>query len=110
MRFLPVGAAVLKRGKGFYDFFKFFFRRRQCFVFQFLGIIQYRDNFFAAYRLMTGKLSKAVKDVQNDLKTVLTGLVAVLDYPEELEDETLPSTEKMWKYLVRTLEKMNTIR
>ena len=34
----------MKRGKGFYDFFKFFFRRRQCFVFQFLGIIQYRDK------------------------------------------------------------------
>lgn len=52
------------------------------------------DAVKAAYRLMTGKLSKAVKDVQNDLKTVLTGLVAVLDYPEELEDETLPSAEE----------------
>ena len=37
------------------------------------------DAVKAAYRLMTGKLSKAVKDVQNDLKTVLTGLVAVLE-------------------------------
>ncbi len=51
------------------------------------------DAVKTAYRLMTGKLSKAVRDVQNNLRSVLTGLVAVLDYPEELEDETLPSAE-----------------
>ena len=44
----------------------------------------------SAYRLMTGKLSLAVHEIQNRLSDVLTGLSAVLDYPEELEDETLP--------------------
>lgn len=52
------------------------------------------DAVRAAYRLMTGKLSKTVREVQDNLKSVLTGLVAVLDYPEELEDETLPSAEE----------------
>ena len=68
------------------------------------------DAVKAAYRLMTGKLSKAVKDVQNDLKTVLTGLVAVLDYPEELEDETLPSAEEELEKIVKTLTALQNSR
>lgn len=68
------------------------------------------DAVKAAYRLMTGKLSKAVKDVQNELKTVLTGLVAVLDYPEELEDETLPSAEEELEKIVKTLTALQNSR
>lgn len=68
------------------------------------------DAVKAAYRLMTGKLSKAVKDVQNELKTVLTGLVAVLDYPEELEDETLPSEEEELEKIVKTLTALQNSR
>ena len=68
------------------------------------------DAVKAAYRLMTGKLSKAVKDVQNDLKTVLTGLVAVLDYPEELEDETLPSAEEELEKILKTLTALQNSR
>lgn len=48
----------------------------------------------AAYRMMTGHLSGRVKELQNRLTDVITALEAVLDYPEELEDETLPETKQ----------------
>lgn len=44
----------------------------------------------AAYRLMTGKLATEVKDIQKTVFDVICDLEAVLDYPEELEDENIP--------------------
>lgn len=45
----------------------------------------------AAYRLMDGKVAKAVDEVLDDLQNIIAGLEATLDYPEETEDEVLPS-------------------
>lgn len=45
----------------------------------------------AAYRLMDGKVSKAVDGILSDLQDLIAGLEATLDYPEETEDEVLPS-------------------
>ena len=47
----------------------------------------------AAYRLMDGKVAKAVDEISDELATVIAGLEATLDYPEETEDEVLPSLE-----------------
>lgn len=47
----------------------------------------------AAYRLMDGGMTRAVNDISNDLETLIAGLEATLDYPEETEDEVLPSLE-----------------
>lgn len=47
----------------------------------------------AAYRVMTGRLSGAVKLLQSRLTDIMSGLEAVLDYPDELEDETLPEAK-----------------
>lgn len=44
----------------------------------------------SAYRLMDGKVSKAVGEVFEDLQDIIAGLEATLDYPEETEDEVLP--------------------
>lgn len=44
----------------------------------------------AAYRLMDGSVARAINTVQAELLDVITGLEAVLDYPEETEDEVLP--------------------
>lgn len=45
----------------------------------------------AAYRLMDGEVSKSVGDIFDDLQNIIAGLEATLDYPEETEDEVLPS-------------------
>jgi len=47
----------------------------------------------AAYRLMTGSLSKAVNKISDALEDLIAGLEATLDYPEETEDEVLPALE-----------------
>ncbi|MDE7372941.1 MAG: 50S ribosome-binding GTPase, partial [Clostridia bacterium] len=47
----------------------------------------------AAYRLMDGKVAKAVDEIASDLQNLIAGLEATLDYPEETEDEVLPSLE-----------------
>lgn len=47
----------------------------------------------AAYRLMDGKVAKAVDEIASDLQNLIAGLEAALDYPEETEDEVLPSLE-----------------
>lgn len=44
----------------------------------------------AAYRLMDGSLSRKINSLCDELGDVITGLEAVLDYPEETEDEVLP--------------------
>lgn len=45
----------------------------------------------AAYRLMEGELSAKVRIIQDLLFDTVTGLEATLDYPDEMEDEQLPS-------------------
>jgi len=45
----------------------------------------------AAYRLMDGNVARAVNEIFEELQTVIAGLEATLDYPEETEDEVLPS-------------------
>lgn len=49
----------------------------------------------AAYRLMTGKLSRIAYQIEGELFDAITALEAVLDYPDELEDETLPEVDKL---------------
>ena len=44
----------------------------------------------AAYNLMQGELSKRTDAVLNRLEGIIAGLEATLDYPDEMEDETLP--------------------
>lgn len=44
----------------------------------------------AAYRLMTGKLAGEIGEIQKTIFDVICDLEAVLDYPEELEDENIP--------------------
>ena len=47
----------------------------------------------AAYRQMEGSLTRAVDAVLDELLDMMSGLEAVLDYPEETEDEVLPPLE-----------------
>lgn len=47
----------------------------------------------AAYRQMEGSLTRAVDAVLDELLDIMSGLEAVLDYPEETEDEVLPPLE-----------------
>ncbi|MCM1306129.1 MAG: tRNA uridine-5-carboxymethylaminomethyl(34) synthesis GTPase MnmE [Bacteroides sp.] len=47
----------------------------------------------AAYRLMDGEVAKSVDGIADELKNLIAGLEATLDYPEETEDEVLPSLE-----------------
>lgn len=45
----------------------------------------------AAYRLMDGSVAKRIDGISAELETLIAGLEATLDYPEETEDEVLPS-------------------
>lgn len=47
----------------------------------------------AAYRLMDGSVSRRINAIADALLDVITGLEAVLDYPDETEDEILPPLE-----------------
>lgn len=47
----------------------------------------------AAYRLMDGSLTREINGIGDFLGDVITSLEAVLDYPEETEDEVLPPLE-----------------
>ncbi len=47
----------------------------------------------AAYRLMQGEVSIKIDEICNKLGDLITGLEATLDYPDEMEDETLPPLE-----------------
>lgn len=58
----------------------------------------------AAYRLMSGKLSTEVGLLQERLKDAITDLEAVMDYPEELEDEVIPSAKKTIDFLCGELK------
>lgn len=45
----------------------------------------------AAYRLMDGSVSKRINGIADKILTLTSSLEAALDYPEEMEDEVLPS-------------------
>ncbi len=45
----------------------------------------------AAYRLMQGNVSKRINSILDELETLIATLEATLDYPDEMEDEVLPS-------------------
>lgn len=49
-----------------------------------------RSSVKVAYRLMNGELSKDVQKAQAELLEVITDMEAMLDYPDEMEDEVLP--------------------
>lgn len=58
-----------------------------------------------AYRLMSGHLSNDIKQIQDNLADIITSLEAVLDYPEELEEELSPEYNKEIKNILYSLEK-----
>lgn len=45
----------------------------------------------AAYRLMEGEVAKEIDSILEDLENLISSLEAALDYPDEMEDEVLPS-------------------
>ena len=45
----------------------------------------------AAYRLMDGSVAKEIDGISNELESLIAGLEATLDYPDEMEDEVLPT-------------------
>lgn len=45
----------------------------------------------AAYRLMQGNVSRHIDELLSELETLIATLEATLDYPDEMEDEVLPS-------------------
>ncbi len=47
----------------------------------------------AAYRLMDGSIAKAIDDILEALETLIATLEATLDYPDEMEDEVLPTLD-----------------
>lgn len=47
----------------------------------------------AAYRLMQGGVSAKVNEITDDLLDVIATLEASLDYPDEMEDEVIPTIE-----------------
>ncbi len=47
----------------------------------------------AAYRLMTGEISRKIDAIMDRLITLISTLEATLDYPDEMEDEVLPTLD-----------------
>ncbi|MBD5092343.1 MAG: tRNA uridine-5-carboxymethylaminomethyl(34) synthesis GTPase MnmE [Clostridiales bacterium] len=45
----------------------------------------------AAYRLMDGSVAKEIDAILSGLESLIAGLEATLDYPDEMEDEVLPT-------------------
>lgn len=60
----------------------------------------------AAYRLMDGSVANAVNAAADELLDVMTGLEAVLDYPEETEDEVLPPLGEKLRSVLDKLDKL----
>ena len=60
----------------------------------------------AAYRLMSGKLSLEAGTVQKKLLDLIAYLEAVMDYPEELEDEGIPDGKRITGELFDELKKL----
>lgn len=59
----------------------------------------------AAYRLMSGHLTDEIRMIQAKLTDIITDLEAVLDYPEELENEILPKSCESLQDILNSLEK-----
>lgn len=57
----------------------------------------------AAYRLMSGELAKKTNAILDELETLIAGLEATLDYPEETEDEVLPSLEDVMRRVLNEI-------
>lgn len=51
----------------------------------------------AAYRLMDGSVAKAIDKILAKLEVLIATLEATLDYPDEMEDEVLPSLDSSIK-------------
>ena len=60
----------------------------------------------AAYRLMSGKLSDDINVIQNKLLDLIAHLEAIMDYPEELEDEGIPDGRRITEELFDELKKL----
>lgn len=60
----------------------------------------------AAYRLMSGKLSNDTGVIQNKLLDLIAYLEAVMDYPEELEDEGIPDGKRITGELFDELKRL----
>lgn len=60
----------------------------------------------AAYRLMDGSVSRTVNDIADKLLALISGLEVVLDYPEETEDEVLPSLADETGKLLASVRKL----
>lgn len=60
----------------------------------------------AAYRLMTGGVAKAVNKISDSLEDLIAGLEATLDYPEETEDEVLPSLKESMQSSLNEIDKL----
>ena len=58
----------------------------------------------AAYRLMEGDVAKRINDILARLETFMATIEATLDYPDEMEDEVLPSIEKNLKEILGKVE------
>lgn len=60
----------------------------------------------AAYRLMDGSVAKAINAIEDELEILISTLEATLDYPDEMEDEVLPSLPEGVK---RIFEKIDSL-
>lgn len=60
----------------------------------------------AAYRLMDGELAKKINALLERLGGLIATLEATLDYPDEMEDEVLPSLPKETAYLINEVNAM----
>ena len=58
----------------------------------------------AAYRLMDGNVAKTINGILNDLESLLATLEATLDYPDEMEDEVLPTLSIEIEKLIKRVE------
>jgi tRNA modification GTPase len=60
----------------------------------------------AGYRLMTGGVSREIKEISNSLKEVASSMEAALDYPEEMEEDVTADAQKI---LHNAIESLNTL-
>ena len=60
----------------------------------------------AAYRLMEGDVARRINQILDKLETLIATIEATLDYPDEMEDEVLPSLEKNIKEILTAVEKL----
>ena len=60
----------------------------------------------AAYRLMTGGVAKVVNKISDSLEDLIAGLEATLDYPEETEDEVLPSLKESMQSSLNEIDQL----